>query len=150
MVRVNIPEQYNNNIMWITLTVHHTEISRSGRKCVIPNRLQLELGLSTYKNERHYRYCKRCLHGPPMQRLARRCDCCYVTKLVSITSVRTGQSPVQTVPAGPVQIRAHHHIDVHTDINDRLLYNKTSFLPASFYQHSRHFKNYITSDINVL
>ena len=28
-----------------------------------------------------------------------------------------GQSPVQTVPGCPVQIRAHHHIDVHTDIN---------------------------------
>ena len=28
-----------------------------------------------------------------------------------------GQSPVQTVPACPVQIRAHHHIDVYTDVN---------------------------------
>ena len=32
-------------------------------------------------------------------------------------SAHTGQSPVQTVPACPVQIRAHHHIDVCTDIN---------------------------------
>ena len=45
-------------------------------------------------------------------------ECCYATKLVSITSARTGQSPVQTVPACPVQIRTHHHIDVYTDINN--------------------------------
>ena len=64
----------------------------------------------------YYRYCKRCLQSPPMQRLAQRCDCCYVTKWVTITSVRMGQSPVQTVPAYPIQIRAHHHIDVYTDI----------------------------------
>ena len=44
-------------------------------------------------------------------------SCCYVTKWITITSTRTGQSPVQTVPACPVQIRAHHHIDVYTDIN---------------------------------
>ena len=31
---------------------------------------------------------------------------------------RTGQSPVETVPACPIQIRAHHHIDVFTDINE--------------------------------
>ena len=30
----------------------------------------------------------------------------------------TGQSRVQTVPACPIQIRAHHHIDVYTDINN--------------------------------
>ena len=30
-----------------------------------------------------------------------------------------GQSPIQTVPACPVQIRAHHHIDVYTDINNK-------------------------------
>ena len=29
-----------------------------------------------------------------------------------------GQSPVQTVPACPIQIRAHHHIDFKTDINN--------------------------------
>ena len=46
-------------------------------------------------------------------------QCCYVTKLVTITSPHTGQSPVQIVPACPVQIRAHHHIDVYTDINER-------------------------------
>ena len=70
-------------------------------------------------NEGYYRYCKRCLHGPPMQRLARRCDCCYVTKWVTITSAHKGQSPVHTVPAPahPIQIRAHHHIDVYADIN---------------------------------
>ena len=38
-------------------------------------------------------------------------------KWATITSALTGQSPVQTVPACPVQIRAHHHIDVYTDIN---------------------------------
>ena len=39
---------------------------------------------------------------------------------ITITSALdcTGQSPVQTVPACLVQIRAHHHIDVHTDINN--------------------------------
>ena len=36
---------------------------------------------------------------------------------ITITSARTGQSPVQTVPACPIQIRAHRHIDVYTDIN---------------------------------
>ena len=41
-----------------------------------------------------------------------------VTKWVTITSVLMGLSPVQTVPACPVQIGAHHHIDVYTDIND--------------------------------
>ena len=41
-----------------------------------------------------------------------------VTKLVTIMSVLTGQSPVETVPACPVQIRAHHHIDVCTDISN--------------------------------
>ena len=40
-----------------------------------------------------------------------------VTKWVTITSVLTGQSPVETVPACPVQIGAHHHTDVYTDIN---------------------------------
>ena len=40
-----------------------------------------------------------------------------VTKWVTITSVLMGQSPVETVPACPVQIGAHHHIDVYTDIN---------------------------------
>ena len=44
-------------------------------------------------------------------------DCCYVTKWVTITSALMGQSPIQTVPACDVQIRAHHHIDVFTDIN---------------------------------
>ena len=44
-------------------------------------------------------------------------DRCYVTKWVTVTSTLTGQSPVQTVPACPIQIRAHHHIDVYTDIN---------------------------------
>ena len=29
-----------------------------------------------------------------------------------------GQSPVQTVSASSIQIRAHHHIDVCTDINN--------------------------------
>ena len=33
-------------------------------------------------------------------------------------STHTGQSPVQTVPACPVQITAHRHIDVYTDINN--------------------------------
>ena len=42
-----------------------------------------------------------------------------VTKWVTITSVLTGQSPVETVPACPVQIGAHHHIDV-TDINESI------------------------------
>ena len=37
---------------------------------------------------------------------------------ISITSTLTGQSPIQTVPACPVQIRAHHHIDVYADINN--------------------------------
>ena len=40
-----------------------------------------------------------------------------VTKWVTITSALMGQSPVETVPECPVQIRAYHHIDVHTDIN---------------------------------
>ena len=42
---------------------------------------------------------------------------------ITITSAldRTGQSPVQTVPACPVQIRAHHHIDVYTDISKTTL-----------------------------
>ena len=31
-----------------------------------------------------------------------------------------GQSPIQTVPACPIQIRAHHHIDVYIDINEQL------------------------------
>ena len=35
-------------------------------------------------------------------------------------SVHTGQGPVQTVPACPVQIRAHHHIDFYTDINETI------------------------------
>ena len=44
----------------------------------------------------------------------------FITKWVTIMSSlgRTGQSPIQTVPACPVQIRAHHHTDVYTDIND--------------------------------
>ena len=37
---------------------------------------------------------------------------------VTITSVHMGQSPIQTVPACPIQIRAHHHINVYIDIND--------------------------------
>ena len=41
-----------------------------------------------------------------------------VTKWVTITSAFTGQSPVEAVPACPVQIGAHHHIDVYTDINE--------------------------------
>ena len=40
-----------------------------------------------------------------------------VTEWARITSALMGQSPVETVPACPVQIGAHHHIDVHTDIN---------------------------------
>ena len=38
---------------------------------------------------------------------------------VTITSVldRTGQSPVQTVPACPIQIRAHHHMSIQTSIS---------------------------------
>ena len=40
-----------------------------------------------------------------------------VTKWVTITSALTGQSPLETVPACPVQIAAHHHTDVYTDIN---------------------------------
>ena len=36
-----------------------------------------------------------------------------VTKWVTITSAHVGQSPVQTEPACPVQIRAHHHIAVY-------------------------------------
>ena len=42
---------------------------------------------------------------------------------VTITSALTGQSPVQTVPACPVQVRAHHHID----INDILIYIHVKF-----------------------
>ena len=34
-----------------------------------------------------------------------------------------GQSAVQTVPACPVQIRAHHHIDVFSDINKKIFAN---------------------------
>ena len=45
-------------------------------------------------------------------------DCCYITKWVTIMSMHVGQSPLQTVPACPIQIRAHHHIDVYTDINN--------------------------------
>ena len=33
-----------------------------------------------------------------------------------------GQSPVQTVPVCPIQIRAHHHMDVFTDINEKIWY----------------------------
>ena len=62
-----------------------------------------------------------------VRRLARRCDCCYVTKWVTITSAHMGQSPVQTVPACPVQIGAHHHIDVCTDISDILKNLCTNF-----------------------
>ena len=40
-----------------------------------------------------------------------------VTKWVTIMSVLMGQSPIETVPACPIQIGAHHHIDVYTDIN---------------------------------
>ena len=40
---------------------------------------------------------------------------------------RTGQSTVQTVPACPVQIRAHHHTDVYTDINDWLVSKLVEF-----------------------
>ena len=36
---------------------------------------------------------------------------------VTITPAHTGQSPVQTLPAGPIHIRDHRHIDVCTDIN---------------------------------
>ena len=60
------------------------------------------------------RQCNQCL--------ARRNNNCDVTVAtlpnttvvicVTIMSARTGQCPVQTVPACPVQIRAHHHIDV--------------------------------------
>ena len=42
---------------------------------------------------------------------------------ITVTSVldRMGQSPVQTVPACSVQIRAHHHIDVYSDINKEMM-----------------------------
>ena len=36
---------------------------------------------------------------------------------LQFASARTGQSPVQAVPACPLQIRAHHHIHVYTYIN---------------------------------
>ena len=45
-------------------------------------------------------------------------DCCYITKWVTIMSTHVGQSPLQTVPACPIQIRAHNYIDVYTDINN--------------------------------
>ena len=45
-------------------------------------------------------------------------DCCYVTKWVTIMFAHMGQSLIQSVPACPIQIRAHHHIDVYTDINN--------------------------------
>ena len=41
-----------------------------------------------------------------------------VTKWVTIMSALTGQSRVQIVPTCPVQIGAHHHINVYTDINE--------------------------------
>ena len=40
---------------------------------------------------------------------------------------RMGQSPIQTVPACPVQIRAHHRIDVYTDINNTKINISFSF-----------------------
>ena len=63
-----------------------------------------------------------------MQRLARRCDCCYATKWVTIMSTLDASHTVGYCLYGtlllrlpwtacPVQIRAHHHIDVYTDIN---------------------------------
>ena len=61
-----------------------------------------------------------------VRHLARLCDCCYVTKWVTITSalcpvwyvtVCTGHYYYVRATACPVQIRAHHNIDVHTDIN---------------------------------
>ena len=57
-----------------------------------------------------------------MQHLAQcnnNCDVTVATLPTTITSTLDcmGQSPIQTVPACPVQIRAHHHIDVYTDIN---------------------------------
>ena len=55
-------------------------------------------------------------------------DCCSATKWVTIMSERTGQSPVQTVPACPVQIRAHHHIDVCTDINNETAAMESHYL----------------------
>ena len=51
-------------------------------------------------------------------------SCCYVTKWVTVTTARMGQIPIQTGPPCPVQIRAHHHIDVYTDINDITIYHK--------------------------
>ena len=45
---------------------------------------------------------------------------CYqiVVIWVTITFAHAGGSPVQTVPACPVQTRVHHHINVCTDINN--------------------------------
>ena len=48
-----------------------------------------------------------------MQRLARRNNNCDVTVAMLVNGLQL--RPVQTVPACPVQIRAHHYIDVYTD-----------------------------------
>ena len=45
-----------------------------------------------------------------------------------------GQSPVQTVPACPVQIRAHHHIDVYTYINNAFIQRVLSCLKPNLQQ----------------
>ena len=49
---------------------------------------------------------------------------------------RTGQIPVQTVPACPVQIRAHHHIDVYTDINSVTVSYFLKFMSISAQIHT--------------
>ena len=57
---------------------------------------------------------------------------------LQFASARTGLSPVQTVPACPVQIRAHHHIDGYTDINKLFIHfmtteQKYTFVMEVFY-----------------
>ena len=42
-------------------------------------------------------------------------DCCYVPNGLQLCSCIR---PLQTVPACPIQIIAHHHTDVYTDINN--------------------------------
>ena len=79
---------------------------------------------------------KRCLHG----------DCCYVTKLVAIMSTLSctvgyclyGTLLLRLHSASSVQIRAHHHIVVYTDINQL---NRRKGLPSNFMPTLRHFWN---------
>ena len=54
-----------------------------------------------------------------------------VTKWVTITSLFMGQSPVKTVPACPVQIGTHHHIDVYIDINKCVMRFKVKIIPLT-------------------